>query len=365
MSRTDCRQQVYRQLTMGFQVPSTPLRSKIHRSPAHSTVPSASYSSAETVALAEVSGRKGLIVSGSWMNLPSVVLLLAIPTEVTWSYFSFGAVLAIGLVTIFLRGDWQKARGFDKLILLGPLFYATPLAAFGTEHFTLTKIIASLVPAWIPWHLFWAYFVGTCFIAAALSLVTKIYTRLAAILLALTFFLFVVLMDAPGWAGHPQNRFAAALMLRELSFSGGALALAASLTGQGRERCAHVLATIARYMVAIPVLFYSFEQFLHADHVPGIPLKMVMPQWIPAHTFWTYLTAAVYAVAGPLLLAGRKTRAAATWLGAIVLLGILVVYVPIAVVERASIEGLNYIADTLMYCGVLLMLAGAMPKSAS
>src|SRR6516225_5653662 len=123
--------------------------------------------------------------------------LVAIPSTVIWSYSVGGAVLAIGLVTIFLRGDWQKARGLDKLILVGPLFYAAPIAAFGTEHFTLTAVIASMVPKWIPWHLFWAYFVGACFIAAALSLVTRIKARLAASLLGLTFFLFVILMDAP------------------------------------------------------------------------------------------------------------------------------------------------------------------------
>jgi uncharacterized membrane protein YphA (DoxX/SURF4 family) len=302
-------------------------------------------------------------VSGSLAKSSAVMALLAIPSEVTWSYFSFGVIIAIGLFAIFLRGDWQKARGFDKLILFGPLFYAAPLAAFGTEHFTLTKVVASLVPAWIPWHLFWAYFVGTCFIAAALSLVTRIQARLAASLLALTFFLFVALMDAPGWAHHPKNRFALALALRELSFSGGALALAASLSERWRERGTHVVATIARYFVAIPVLFYSFEQFLHGDHVPGIPLKMVTPQWVYGHAVWTYLAAAVYAVAGPLLLVGKKTRAAATWLGVTVLLVVLVVYVPIAVVERASLDSLNYMADTLMYCGAVLLLAGAMPQN--
>jgi len=41
----------------------------------------------------------------------------------------------------------------------------------------------------------------------------------------------------------------------------------------------------------------------------------------------------------------------------------LVVYVPIAVVQRASLEGFNYMADTLMYCGALLLLAGAMPRA--
>lgn len=291
--------------------------------------------------------------------------LLAVPSTVIWSYFVGGVVFAIGLVTICLRGDWQKAQGFDKLILFGPLFYAAPIAAFGTEHFTLTEAIASLIPAWIPWHLFWAYFVGGCFIAAALSLVTGIQVRLSASLLALNFFLFVVLMDAPAWAQNPRDRFGLALTLRELSFCGGPLALAASLTGQGRERGTHVLATIARYFVAVPVLFFSFEQFLHADHVPGIPLERVTPDWIPVHVLWTYLAAVVYAVAGIPLLLGKKPRAAATWAGLTVFFVVLVVYVPIGIVDRASLDnGLNYLGDTLMFCGTVLMLAGTMPREA-
>jgi uncharacterized membrane protein YphA (DoxX/SURF4 family) len=294
------------------------------------------------------------------------MFLLAIPSTVIWSYLAFGVVLAIGLATIFLRGNWQKARGLDKLILFGPLFYAAPLGAFGTEHFTLAKVIASIVPSWVPWHLFWAYFVGACFIAAALSLVTGIQARLAASLLALTFFLFVVLMDVPAWAHNPHNQIGLTLALRELAFSGCALALAASLTQQWRERGTHILATVARYFVAIPVLFYSFEQFMHGDHVPGVPLEPLTPQWIYGHAIWTYVAAVAYAVTGIMLLLGKRTRAAATWLGLTVLFVELVVYVPIGVVERASLDkGLNYVADTLMFCGAVLLLAGAMPHETS
>src|SRR5215831_11233466 len=322
-------------------------------------------SPAEMILGQGATGRKGIVVDGSLMNSSAVVAFVAVPSTVIWSYFVFGLVLAIGLVMIFVRGDWQKARGFDKLILFGPLFYAAPLAAFGTEHFTLTTAIASIVPKWIPWHLFWAYFVGACFIAAAFSLVTGIQTRLAASLLALTFFLFVVLMDVPGWLRNPGNRFGLTLALRELSFSGGPLALAASLTGQGRERGTRILATIARYFIAVPVLFYSFEQFMHGDHVPGVPLEPLTPPWILGHAIWTYLAALGYAIAGILLLIGKKTRSAATWLGLTVLLVELFVYVPIAVVERASLDkGFNYMADTLMYCGAVLLLAGAMPREA-
>jgi uncharacterized membrane protein YphA (DoxX/SURF4 family) len=296
---------------------------------------------------------------------PLAVMALVIPNTVIWSYSVGGVVFAIGLVTIFLRGDWQKARGFDKLILFGPLFYAAPLAAFGTEHFTLTQAVASLVPAWIPWHQFWAYMVGACFIAAALSMVTKIQARLSSGLLALTFFLFVVLMDAPAWLQNPRDRFGLTLALRELSFSGGALALTASLTGLWRERGTDVLATIARYFIAIPVLFFSFEQFMHANHVPIIPLEPMTPEYIHGHAIWTYLAATVYAVAGILLLVGTKTRAAAAWLGLTALFVELVVYAPIGVVQRASLDkGLNLWADALMFCGAVLLLAGAMPREA-
>jgi uncharacterized membrane protein YphA (DoxX/SURF4 family) len=293
-----------------------------------------------------------------------VLALLVIPREVIWSYCAGGAAFAIGPAAVFLSDKWRTARGFDKLILFGPVFYAAPLAAFGAEHFTLTAGMVSMVPAWIPWHSFWVYLVGACFIAASLSLATGIQTRLAASLLSLTFFIFAAVMDAPAWAQDPRDRFATALMLREIAFSGGALALAGSLAGPQHRRQAHVLAAVARYFVAVPILFYSFEQFLHAEHVPGVPLQAVTPTWIYGHSIWTYLTAVVYAVAGALLLSGIKTRAAATGLGVILLVVILAVYIPIGAAERDSLDnGLNYLGDTLMFCGAVLLLAGAMPHS--
>jgi uncharacterized membrane protein len=298
-----------------------------------------------------------------YINSPALILV-AIPSEVIWSYLAFTVVFAVGLVAIFVRGDWQRARGFDKLILFGPTFYAAPLAAFGTEHFTLTKVIASIIPRWIPWHYFWAYLVGACFIAAAFSLVTGIRARRAASLLALTFFLFVTMMYIPATLRHPDNRIFLTIALRETSFSGGALAFAAFLSDPWRTRGGHIMATIGQYFVAIAVLFFSYQQFRHGDHVPGVPLEPLTPTYVIGHGIWTYLAAAVYAVAGVMLLIGKKTRAAATWLGLTVLFIELAVYVPIAVVERASLDkGLNYMGDTLMFCGAVLLLARAMPRA--
>jgi uncharacterized membrane protein len=285
------------------------------------------------------------------------------PGAVLVAYAVFAVVLLLGAGLIFARGEWSRARGWDRLVLFGPLFYAAPVAAFGSEHCTITQEIAAMVPGWIPWHVFWAYFVGSCFILAGLSLATKIRSGLAASLLAVVFFLFVVLMDAPGWAHDLHSRFAAALMLRELAFCAGPLALAASLGALGRSR-RKLAATVARYFLAVGVVFYAAEQFLHGRHVPGLPLEAVTPTAIFGHAIWTYLTAAVYAVAGVLLLVGMRTRAAATAVGAAAVFVVLVVYIPMAFLEHTTFTGFNYLGDTLMYAGTALLLAGAMPHGA-
>jgi hypothetical protein len=286
-----------------------------------------------------------------------------LPSDAIWSYLFFGAVLAAGLVAALLRGDWQKARGVEKLLVLGPLFYAAPLTGFGVEHFTQTAAIASLIPRWIPWHLFWTYVIGTGFVLGGFSLVTRVLPLLSATAVALTFFMFVVLMDLPAWAANP-DRFGITLALRELSFSGGALAFAASLAARARVSRAAIAAATARYFIAAAVLFYSFEQFMHGSYVPGIPLRLLTPDYVLGHQVWTYGAAVAYAITGILLVSGKSARMSAMWIGATVLFLELVVYVPIAVVERSSLKGFNFLADTLMFCGAVWLVAGAMPHDA-
>ena len=138
-----------------------------------------------------------------------------------------------------------------------------------------------------------------------------------------------------------------------------------TLVGTGATPADASLRSLHVTSLPFPCCFFSFEQFLHGDHVPGIPLNRLTPTWIFGHSIWTYLAAVVYAVTGILLLIGKKTRAAAAWLGLTVLFVELVVYVPIGVVERASLNnGLNYVMDTLMFCGAVLLLARAMPREA-
>jgi uncharacterized membrane protein YphA (DoxX/SURF4 family) len=260
----------------------------------------------------------------------------AVMTEVAWSACVGSVVVIAGLIR-WLGGD-------RRIVRLAPIAYAAPLAAFGTEHFTLTGGVASLVPSWLPWPELWVYAIGAGFIVAALAIATGVLARLAASVVAGTFLVFVLTMDLPTWLDDPHDRFAAALALRELAFAAGALALAAR-TGW--------LALVARSCIAAAVAMYGIEQLLHADFVPGVPLNRPTP----GHPLWTYLAGAIYVAASPLLVVGPYRRLAALVAGATVLVIVAAVYAPMLVAESASLPSFNFFTDTLMFGGTLLVLA--------
>src|SRR5271165_4690762 len=172
---------------------------------------------------------------------------LGMPSDVFWVYVSGCVLLAIGLIKIG-KDELPQARGIEKIMPFGRLFYAIPLAVFGSEHFSDTADIATLVPSWIPAHTFWVYLVGVALIAAALSITLKVQSRLAATLLGAMFCAFVVSMDIPAVLAQPGDRFSWALILRELSFASGALAFAGSQMSTKHAGGVPVLVTLARFV---------------------------------------------------------------------------------------------------------------------
>lgn len=300
-------------------------------------------------------------------GLSTAVALPQFSPAVFWPYFNGVVVLLLGLFAV--RKELPQARGLDKIVALGPLCYAVPIAVFSGEHFASAHVIMQMVPKYMPAHLFWAYFVGVCLIAASMSIALNIQVRWSGTLLGIMFTLFVLMMDIPGAMGDPKNRFAWTLAARELAFASGAFALAATAMRESRVRGSDILATFARTVISFTAIFYGVEHFLHPANVPVVPLAMLMPEWIPAHAVIAYLTGTALVAAGAIMLVQRKNaRVAATYLGSLILLLVLLVYLPILIASLSAngvgekIQGLNYFADTLFFGGTVLALVNALPK---
>ena len=248
----------------------------------------------------------------------------------------------------------------------GRLFFAIPLAVFASEHFTATASIAALVPRWIPAHVFWVYLVGVAFLCAALGIAVLVQARLAATLVGMTMFVFVLVMDMPAVAANPRNRFFWALALRQLAFSGGAFAFAMSpwsTRPRRRRRAADDgMGRIPRFFVGIPSVFYGVEHLLHPEYVPGIPLQRLTPEWIPGRIVLSYFVGVILILAGVCLLTNKNTRMAATSLGLTILLTMFWIYLPMLLAAPKDVVALNFFFDTLLFCGAILLLANAMNK---
>ncbi|HLW98461.1 MAG TPA: hypothetical protein VKR82_07435 [Candidatus Acidoferrales bacterium] len=299
------------------------------------------------------------------MNIPSFCILssesifASITGIVFWAYFAGIAILAIGIFTY--GKEAFRAHGTEKLLTLSPILYAVPMAVFASQHFTESKAVSTLVPHWLPWHLFWTYFVGTAVIAASLGIVAEIQARLAGILLGVLLIIFELLLHIPFILAHPKNVIGWSIALRDLAFSGGALAFAAIQGGDRKTGGANYLAILARLFISVPAIFFGVEHFLHPEFMPGVDFDRSMPAWVPAPVFWSYFAGTVFLIAGASLLLNMKSRFAAMCLGYMALILILFVYLPILVAKPLDIDnGLNFLVSMLAFSGASLLLAKAM-----
>ena len=126
---------------------------------------------------------------------------------------------------------------------------------------------------------------------------------------------------------------------------------------------------MGRALIAIAAICFGVEPFLHPAGCPGVPLEKLTPAWIPGRLLIGYLTGAILLVAGASILLAKKTRMAATYLGTWIVLLVLFIYGPILIAALANpstavkVVGINYFADTLLFAGAILALAGATSRA--
>lgn len=121
------------------------------------------------------------------------------------SYQSLGenAVIVAGAWVLFagFATDWDRMRlGFavgERGVHIARALYGLAMLAFGLSHFFYLQFTAPLIPAWLLWPDFWAYFTGTTYLMAGVAVLTGVWARLAALLSALQMAGFLLLVWLP------------------------------------------------------------------------------------------------------------------------------------------------------------------------
>jgi uncharacterized membrane protein len=105
----------------------------------------------------------------------------------------------VGLVAARRHGSPGSPvdRVFDTTTRFAPWALGVFLAYCGLSHFPYAKYVASLIPPWIPAHMFWTYFAAIALIAGGVGVNVPRTARLAATLSGIMLFSWVFLVHIP------------------------------------------------------------------------------------------------------------------------------------------------------------------------
>lgn len=161
------------------------------------------------------------ILAGKWVRYTALLsasiiivwaLLRHIPI-ITGDSTLGGAWTQFGKALVFSSGILAIAGSFPKINhkgIISPIINAEAefirfskfgLAFFlilcGIQHFLFVEFVASLMPSWFPWAVFWTYFAGICLIAGGVGLLFTATKKLAAFLTGLMIFSWVFIVHIP------------------------------------------------------------------------------------------------------------------------------------------------------------------------
>lgn len=252
----------------------------------------------------------------------------------------------------------------------GTLLFAVPMIYFGVLHLFNGSAIASLVPHWIPFKLFWAYFTGTAMIASGFAIIFRKQDRLAAFLLGLMLLSFILLIHVPNMTRAIIGRPADFVVLWNTDGSGGlnstlkdmALTISALLLSTIGARLARLDACVMFLRIAFAgvIAMFGIEHFFYTRFTPGISSATFVSFWIPAPLPLSYLSGVIFLISAALIVVNRNAYRPVVILAVFIVLATLFAYGFRLLAHQGNTGALISTAKDLAIAGGALIVAGHM-----
>ncbi|MDP4265411.1 MAG: hypothetical protein Q8941_22990 [Bacteroidota bacterium] len=149
---------------------------------------------------------------------------------------------------------------------------------------------------------------------------------------------------------------------KELALAGGAFVVAGRFPGKNQNSLSKFLGKLIPFgaiLFSITMITFGTLHFLYAKGV-----SEYAPSWVPNREFWTYLAGAGLFGSGVAIILKIKTRLAATLLGTMILIWVIILHIPRVIVSPVAYMGSEVTSAliALAYSGIAFVIAGAAKK---
>ena len=130
--------------------------------------------------------------------------------DIVWQLNTWKAVAMTGGAWIVAASYYREKRSaetgfYRSLVNTGAVFLALFLLVGGASHIKFNAFVQQLIPAYVPWHVFWSYFTAAALLAGGLGLLLKPTRGIAAFWSGVMVLLFFLLLHIPRTVSGRQD----------------------------------------------------------------------------------------------------------------------------------------------------------------
>lgn len=240
-------------------------------------------------------------------------------------------------------------------------FFATGMAGIAVLQFIYNAprpVTIPLVPAWLGPASVWGWVTGAGMLAAALCIVTGRWARQAALLLGLALLVFSIAFQLPYQLNHyPAHLGVWTNPLKCLCLSGCAFIVSSFFNYKTPPNAFFTaiekIAPVGIYFFGGMHLLFGIDHFLYPDFCAGL-----IPAYIPAHMFFSYLAGVALIAAGAGIILNIQRRLAAYLLAAVLLVWVVALHIPRAAANPTADESNEVVSvfEALAFSGVAYLI---------